>query len=489
MQIQTIEQKTSLDRATIRYYEQEGLICPQRLQNGYRDYSEQNLQDLMKVKLFRQLGLSLETISQLMEGKDDLRSVLGNQLVVLKDHKTQVENAEDICKMIIQDNVTYETIKPDKYFSVTSEKQHVDNEIIETPYTEYVYLESHPVRRYIGRYLDQLFTSALLMLIVVVLLRVRPFGDLQNNLLSFAGLFLSMPLNALFLCLLGTTPGKFVVGIYLKTPEGKNMSFLNALKREWAVFRYGMGFNIPIYNLVRLYKSYQIHTDGRELEWDYDYNADVLYTKWDTKRGVFSAVFGIICAITIACSAVASQLPKHRNEDLTLAQFAENYNIYAKQNSMNNYLSFGKRNSTQSYSSLSKEGEWYVAGRRANKTPSLVNGHAVIIDVDPGFTEHWQFITNENQELKQISVNTSSDSRMIIATGISAKISLAVHTAIMSQPDVDISVADEAKRVLSEMVFMSEFGTKEYDFGGVIVNIESKQQSDGISFTVNIIMP
>ena len=49
MQIQTIEERTGLDRATIRYYEQEGLIKPLRLQNGYRDYSEKHLEDLMEV--------------------------------------------------------------------------------------------------------------------------------------------------------------------------------------------------------------------------------------------------------------------------------------------------------------------------------------------------------------------------------------------------------------------------------------------------------
>lgn len=198
MQIQTIEEKTGLDRATIRYYEQEGLIKPQRLQNGYRDYSEKQLQDLMKIKLLRELGLSLDTISQLIEGREDLQSVLDNQLVVLKAHKAQVDRAENICKMILQDKVTYETIVPGKYYIASGEKKCIENEVVNTPYTEYVYLESHPIRRYVGRYLDQLLTSAILMLIFVVFLRVRPFGDVQNHLLSIASLLLYMPINALF---------------------------------------------------------------------------------------------------------------------------------------------------------------------------------------------------------------------------------------------------------------------------------------------------
>lgn len=458
MQIQTIEEKTGLDRATIRYYEQEGLIMPQRLQNGYRDYSEKQLQDLLKIKLLRELGLSLDTISQLIDGNEDLQSVLGNQLIVLKAHKTQVENAEAICKMILQDKVTYETIVPGKYYIASGEKKCIENEVINTPYTEYVYLEAHPVRRYVGRWLDQLLTSTILMLIVVVILRLRPFGDVQNNLLSVASLLLYMPINALFLCIFGTTPGKFVVGIYLKTPEGKNMSFDDALRREWAVFRYGMGFGIPIYNLVRLIKSYNIHTAGRELEWDYDYNADVLYTQWDTKRGVLSAVLAIICVIAIGFSAVDAQFPKHRNADLTLAQFAENYNIYAKQNRM-----------TSVEGRLSEEGEWY--------TPGIYPGpDKTVNEVSDGLrTEYWHFSANENQELTEISIAASSSSRVAV---MSRKISLAVYTAIMSQPDADIRTAVEAEQMIYEFVSIADKSKKHFNFNGVIVDVAYQEVAD-----------
>lgn len=461
MQIQMIEEKTGLDRATIRYYEQEGLIKPKRLQNGYRDYSEKNLQDLMKIKLLRQLGLSLEAILQLMEGKDDLKSALENQLIVLKDHKAQVENAKTICKMIVQDNVTYETIVPNKYYIAANENKRIENPAIDTPYTEYVYLESHPVRRFAGRYLDQLLSSAILMLVLIVLLRVRPFGEVQINLLSVAALFLTMPINALFLCLFGTTPGKFAVGIFLKTPEGKNMSYQDALKREWAVFRYGMGFNLPIYSWIRLYKSYNIHTEGRELEWDYDYNADVLYTEWGTKRWLYTAVLGAICTVSIIFSAFDSQFPKYRSTNLTLSQFAENYNDYAKENDMITYLSEG--------------GEWYTQD---------VYPNSVVVDTTD-HTECWEFITDENQKLEQISIEIQSNSKLLT----SGKMFLAIRTAVMSQPDIDIFVAEEVAQATSEMIFIFELGTKEFDFGGVIVNMEFQQLADIYKSTVNIIIP
>ena len=42
MTILELEQRTGLDRSAIRYYEREGLISPNRKENSYRDYSEEN---------------------------------------------------------------------------------------------------------------------------------------------------------------------------------------------------------------------------------------------------------------------------------------------------------------------------------------------------------------------------------------------------------------------------------------------------------------
>ena len=36
MKIQELERRTGLERASFRFYEKEGLLTPQRLENGYR---------------------------------------------------------------------------------------------------------------------------------------------------------------------------------------------------------------------------------------------------------------------------------------------------------------------------------------------------------------------------------------------------------------------------------------------------------------------
>ena len=49
MRIQDLELKSGLDRATIRYYEKQEMISPIRHENGYRDYSEEDLQQILDV--------------------------------------------------------------------------------------------------------------------------------------------------------------------------------------------------------------------------------------------------------------------------------------------------------------------------------------------------------------------------------------------------------------------------------------------------------
>ena len=64
-----MEQRSGVPRANIRYYEAEGLLTPARSGNGYRDYSEEDLRTLEKIKLLRRLGVSIEELRALRSGR------------------------------------------------------------------------------------------------------------------------------------------------------------------------------------------------------------------------------------------------------------------------------------------------------------------------------------------------------------------------------------------------------------------------------------
>lgn len=67
MNIGDVARQTGLPAKTIRYYEEIGLVCADRRQNGYRDYSAQHVETLAFLKRARVFGFSL----------DDCRTLLG----------------------------------------------------------------------------------------------------------------------------------------------------------------------------------------------------------------------------------------------------------------------------------------------------------------------------------------------------------------------------------------------------------------------------
>ena len=67
MTIKEMEQILDIPRATIRFYEKEGLINPQREENGYRDYSEEDVERLKKVIIFRKIGFTVSDIEDIFD--------------------------------------------------------------------------------------------------------------------------------------------------------------------------------------------------------------------------------------------------------------------------------------------------------------------------------------------------------------------------------------------------------------------------------------
>lgn len=58
---------TGLNSETIRFYEQKGLLNPQRDSNGYRLYSEQDLQRINFINHAKGLGFSLMEVKELLD--------------------------------------------------------------------------------------------------------------------------------------------------------------------------------------------------------------------------------------------------------------------------------------------------------------------------------------------------------------------------------------------------------------------------------------
>ena len=69
MKIGELEARSGASRHTLRYYEQIGLISPQRRTNNYRDYTAQTLQDLDFIKRAQSMGFSLGEIGEILDAQ------------------------------------------------------------------------------------------------------------------------------------------------------------------------------------------------------------------------------------------------------------------------------------------------------------------------------------------------------------------------------------------------------------------------------------
>jgi Cu(I)-responsive transcriptional regulator len=91
MNIGDVARKSGLPPKTIRYYEDIGLIRPQRSENGYRSFREQDLHKLAFLGRARALGFTIEDCRTLMALYEDEHRESLQVKVVAEEHLRQID--------------------------------------------------------------------------------------------------------------------------------------------------------------------------------------------------------------------------------------------------------------------------------------------------------------------------------------------------------------------------------------------------------------
>ena len=390
MNIKEIEQRSGLTRANIRYYEQEGLLAPARQENKYRDYSEEDLETLLRIALLRSLGFSLDEIRKLQSGEADLAAAMRERSAALESEGQQLLAARNVCDAISRDVASYSTLQPEGYLkSLTPDKAAGARDIA----------EPHPWRRFFARALDLTFVGVLVSFVQLVLLHrnLANISGWENILCDLIGWGLLVLLEPLLLSHFGTTAGKWCMGITVTQPDGRRLSYSEALSRTALVWVYGAGLGLPIVELVCNYLSYRRYTRGEDLAWE-----GGSIERFD-ERGLgkmtllYAAGTALGLALTLAMGLSAA-LPPNRG-DLTVAGFAENVNFYRS------YFDYGER------WTLDENGEW-----AENQYENVIyfgggDGHAPFTyTVENGVLRavHWEY----SETAEQIYGTDTDDARV-----------------------------------------------------------------------------
>lgn len=325
MTIKELESRTGLTRANIRFYEQEGLISPARLPNGYRDYTEADAETLEKIKLFRKLRLDLDTIRALQSGQTSLDEALSGQLQALEQDRAVVEAARRVCRQLREDRAEYATLNPRPYLDAL-EREPQEAPHVTPPPADHLPTAPYPWRRFFARSLDMalyLFPVTAFRLLVLHDFSIadQTFGAILLRWLLNLGLLFA--LEPLLLSRFGATPGKWILGLEVRARDGKNLSYSAAVERTGKLFHYGMGWMVAGWEWWRWWKSYKICKEGETLPWD----EGLSYTIRDSQpwRAVSFVLLYAALPLLTALTAQQAMLPPNQGE-LTQAEYIENCN-------------------------------------------------------------------------------------------------------------------------------------------------------------------
>lgn len=142
------------------------------------------------------------------------------------------------------------------------------------------------VARIIDVHLFNLFGAAMLLFVPWEIL----FAVFQAPLflVLLLALFLWVLVEPVLLSVWGTTPGRWLFNTQVRTRNGERLTYMLGLRRSFRVWRFGLAFGIPIWNLITMYRSYRRLTEKRIASWDEELEILVIHGHISRERGLLA---------------------------------------------------------------------------------------------------------------------------------------------------------------------------------------------------------
>lgn len=439
MTIKEIEAQSGMTRANIRFYESEGLLTPERGANGYRNYSEDELQTLLRIRLLRSLRMPLEDIKAIHAGDRSLTSALNRHLDALDQEQQDIDRSRRVCREIVDQHADYRTLDAPRYLASLSEHPH------SVPETDVLPPVRAPWRRWFARTFDLTLYGVMwnLFLMLVCNVNLTQRNVLGNLLDSAAVIIMTMALEPLWLHFFGTTPGKRILGLSVTDPDGGRLSISAARERTWGALWHGCGLSLPVYGLVREWKSYKACAAGEPLPWESDSG---LVLKDEKRRRYAAYALARLAMLGVALLGLAlAEMPMHRG-DITPAEFSANFNRLADYYGMD----FGAE--------LDENGRWV----KDPPTPGVV-----VIQIG-GEVEQPDFVfTEKDGVITSVSFRYETQDNTIWAPSFQNQMTLAVLSYACAQDGFGYFSA--ARTELLRMLEENEFNSFTFTKNGVTV--------------------
>lgn len=114
MEIKEVESLLSISRSNIRFYEKQGLLSPNRRENNYREYTEEDITALKKIVMLRKMGFTVKEISLMQKGELSFNDAVPDVKIRLESEIEQLNGALNTVCQISKEYTSFEEIDVNK---------------------------------------------------------------------------------------------------------------------------------------------------------------------------------------------------------------------------------------------------------------------------------------------------------------------------------------------------------------------------------------
>ena len=99
MKINEVEALAGIAKKNIRFYEEQGLLSPKRNpENGYRDYGEEEVLVLRRIRPLRKLDVPIDEIRLMLSGTHTVADGMRRHLISLERSQRNLQQAISLCQ-------------------------------------------------------------------------------------------------------------------------------------------------------------------------------------------------------------------------------------------------------------------------------------------------------------------------------------------------------------------------------------------------------
>lgn len=131
MKIKELEEQLSISRSNIRFYEKQGLFCPERKDNNYREYSEADVEALKKIIVLRKMGFTVEEIQLIQKGELPFAQAMDDARQRLEEEIEKLNGSLKLVEQVAKENGSFEEIDIDKHFNAINSAERSGEKFID----------------------------------------------------------------------------------------------------------------------------------------------------------------------------------------------------------------------------------------------------------------------------------------------------------------------------------------------------------------------